>query len=530
MRAETQSVATMSLTPDVITSSYRTWAMVSIVLGGYISVLNNHVINVVIPKMMSGLGTDVITIRWVVISYMLANAVFMPITGWLSRVLGARQVYIYALILFTTSAVFCGMAQSAGVLIVFRVIQGIGGGLIMPVTMLLMLDLYPIEKRGLGTAIWGMGASCGSLTGIPLGGILAETLSWRAAFYANLPPGIIALAIAIFVMRPSPRERGVPFDVGGFVTLSVAIITLLIALSNGQREGWDSQLILLLFAVFGVSMSLFLLIEPRVKIPMIDLRAFASRPYVLAFVLSLIAGGMFSGGPFILSLFLQRLYDLSVQQTAMIMFPSSAFLVICTAFTGWASDRMDHRPLMLLGYCCYGTFGALMVYADLRLSTAVLLLVYFGRGLGLGFTSSVLYPIGISGLDPALGKAATTVLNLGNRLGGALSVSIIAVILEQRLHVRHALLTETQQLTSVGTQNALRLLERTADQVGGDLPGIVRAKVFIGHFIHQESLILAFNDAFSFFVIISLSGLLIVPFFRRGRPVQPQALRLSSDA
>ena len=127
--------------------------MTSIILGGYISVLNSHVINVVIPKMMSGLGTDVVTIRWVVTTYMLANAVVMPLVGWLARVLGARDLYIYSLLLFTASAVACGMATSVNMLIVCRVLQGIAGGVIIPVTMLIMLDLFPIEKRGLGTAI-----------------------------------------------------------------------------------------------------------------------------------------------------------------------------------------------------------------------------------------------------------------------------------------------------------------------------------------------------------------------------------------
>ena len=490
--------------------------MVSIVLGGYISVLNSHVINVVIPKMMSGLGTDVITIRWVVTSYMLANAVMIPITSWSARVLGARQVYIYALIVFTLSAAACGVAQSVGVLIGFRILQGLGGGVIMPVTMLLMLDLYPLEKRGLGTAIWGMGASCGSLTGIPLGGILAEQLSWRAAFYANLPPGIIALLIAAFVMRPSPRERAVPFDWGGFVTLSTALVTLLIALSNGQREGWGSSSIMTLFAICGVSFVAFLVIEPQVKTPMVDLGVFKSPPYVLAFVLSLIAGAMFSGGPFLLSLFLQRLYDLSVQQAAMIMFPSSAFLVLCTSFTGWASDRMDHRPLMMLGYLCYAAFGGLMLFADLRLTPVGFLVIYFGRGLGLGFTYSVLYPVGISGFDPARGKASTTMLNLCVTLGGALSVALLAAILDQRQQVRQALLAETQQLTAVGTQQALERFEATR-QAGSALSPSLHAHVTLGRLINHEAFILAFNDASFLFVVISVSGLLLAPFFRRAR-------------
>lgn len=507
-----------ALAPETITASYRTWAMVSIVLGGYINVLNSHVINVVIPKMMSALGTDIITIRWVVTSYMLANAVVIPLTSWLARVLGARQVYIYALILFTCSAMMCGMVQSVGVLIFFRVLQGIGGGVIMPVTMLLMLDLYPLEKRGLGTAIWGMGASCGSLTGIPLGGILAEQLSWRAAFYANLPPGLIALLIAVFVMRPSPRERHVPFDWGGFITLSIALIALLVALSNGQRDGWGSSSIVSLFAISGLSLAAFLVLEPRVNTPMIDLRAFRSLPYVLAVVLSLIAGAMFSGGPFLLSLFLQRLYDLSVQQAAFIMFPSSAFLVLCTSFSGWASDYIDHRPLMVLGYLCYGTFGVFMLFADLRFTPLFLLVVYFGRGLGLGFTYSVLYPVGISAFEPARAKAATTVLNLCVTLGGTWIVALLAAILDQRLQVRQAWLAETQQLTAVGTQQALQTLEAAALQISHAVPPALHAKVLLSRVIQREALILAFNDAAALFIVISLCGLVLVPFFRRAQP------------
>jgi EmrB/QacA subfamily drug resistance transporter len=492
--------------------------MTSIVLGGYISVLNNHVINVVIPKMMSGLGTDVVSIRWVVTAYMLANAVIIPLVGWLARVVGARDLYIYSLLLFTSTAVLCGMATSVNMLIVFRVIQGLGGGVIMPVTMLLMLDLFPLHKRGLGTAIWGMGASCGSLTGIPLGGFLAEHLSWRAAFYANLPPGIVALLIAVFVMHRSPRERGVPFDWWGFLTLGTALTTLLLAISDGQREGWNSTPIVTLFIIFTVSLTAFLLIEPHVKTPMIDLGTFRSPQYVMAIGLCLIAGGMFSGGPFLISLFLQRLYDLSVQDAALIMFPSSAFLVLCTPIAGWVSDRVDPRPMMVFGYLCYGAFGVLMMFADLRLSALVILIIYFGRGIGLGLTYPVLYPIGISGLDAARGKAATTILNLCIILGGALTVSLLAAILEQRQYVRQAWLAETQILPAVGTQQTLHALETLAAQIGGGLPPALHARVLLARFINSEALLLAFNDSFGVFVIISLCAVVLVLFFRRVRP------------
>jgi EmrB/QacA subfamily drug resistance transporter len=492
--------------------------MTSIVLGGYISVLTNHVMNMVLPKIMSDLGTDVLTIRWIITAYMIANAVVMPLSGWLARTLGARDLYIGCLLVFVGSTVACGMATSVSMLIAFRVIQGTSGGLVMPVTMLLMLDLYPAEKRGLGTSIWSMGASCGSLTGIPLGGYVAEHLSWRAAFYLILPAGIVALLIACFMMPKSPRERHVPFDWFGAISIGVAMVALLLALSNGQREGWDSQPIVGLFIIFGIALGAFLLIEPHAKTPMVDLRAFRHPQYAIGIGLCFIAGAMFNAGPFLLSLFLQRMYDFSVQDAAMIMFPSSAFLVLLTPLSGWASDRIDARYLMTLGYLFYAAFGLCMTFADLRLSAFALLIMYFGRGLGLGLSYAVIYPIAISGLEAARGKAATTMLNLCVTLGGALNVSLLAAILEQRQQIRYAWLAETQVLSAAGTQQALRSLEAVATQLGGALPPPVHARVILSRLLEQEALLLAFNDTFSTFILISLCGLALVGFFRHARP------------
>ena len=516
MQIRTPAVAPTSAESDSpYPSGYVFWSMTSIVLGGYISVLNVHVINIVIPIMMSDLGADVVTIRWVVTAFMMANAVVIPLVGWASRTMGARELYILGLAVFTGSAVLCSMVSQVWLLIALRVVQGLGGGVIMPVTMLLMLDIFPVEKRGMGTAIWGMGASCGALTGIPLGGLVTEWLSWRAAFFINLPPGLLALVIAVFVMRRSPREWGVPFDWWGFLTLSTALVTLLMALSNGQRLGWDSTQIVTLFAVCGVTSLAFLLIESHVSVPLIDLTTFRSPPYVIAIVLSVIAGAMFNGGPFLLSLFLQQTYDLSVWHAALIMFPSSASMVLLTSVTGWATDRIDTRVLMVLGYLCYGSFGALMMLADLRLSLAAILFIYFGRGLGLGLSYPVLYPVGISGLPSAKGKAATTILNLCIVLGGALVVSLLAALLDQRHQVHQALLAETQTLPAIGTQHGLQVFEGLATQFEMTTEPAAQARFLLGRFVNEEALLLAFNDCFAVFLAISVAGIALALFFRR---------------
>jgi hypothetical protein len=157
----------------------------------------------------------------------------------------------------------------------------------------------------------------------------------------------------------------------------------------------------------------------------------------------------------------------------------------------------------------------------MRLSAAALLIIYFGRGLGLGLSYPVIYPVGISGLEPARGKAATTVLNLCVTLGGALNISLLATLLEQRQHIRQALLAQTQTLSAVGTQQALRTLETLAMQLGGGLPPSVHARVLLGRLIDREALLLAFNDAFGTFALISLCGLALGLFFHRAHPPRP---------
>ena len=175
---------------------------------------------------------------------------------------------------------------------------------------------------------------------------------------------------------------------------------------------------------------------------------------------------------------------------------------------------------MLLGYLCYAVFGLYMTFADLRLSAFALLIIYFGRGFGLGLSYSVIYGIAISGLEALRGKAATVLLNLCVTLGGALNVALLAALLEQRQQVRYALLAETQALPAVGTQHALRALEAVAAQLGGALAPAAHARVLLSRLINQEALLLAFNDTFSTFIAISLAGLVLALFFRRARPQQ----------
>ncbi|MBM3226250.1 MAG: MFS transporter, partial [Candidatus Tectomicrobia bacterium] len=293
--------------------------MVAVMLGPFVNILDYNVVNVALPKMMSGLATDVLTIRWVVTAFLISTAVTMPALGWLGRVLGNKNLYVLGLTIFTTASALCGFAPTVSILIALRILEGIGAGTLMPMSMVLMLDAYPPEKRGTGTALWSLGASLGSVLGLLLGGYSADAVDWRTVFYVNLIPGALGILCTLLFVPPARREHGVSFDLWGFSVLAVALVSLLVALSQGQREGWGSSLIVTLLGICVLAFSLFIYIEQRVTTPLIELRLYTSFRYIAGTVIALGLGLFFNGSTFLLVLFVQLLLDFSVELTGLVL-------------------------------------------------------------------------------------------------------------------------------------------------------------------------------------------------------------------
>jgi DHA2 family multidrug resistance protein len=509
MRAVTRP--TMPLPPAARSRSSLAGIMSCIMLGPFVNILDYNVVNVSLPQMMSGLATDVLTIRWVVTCFLISTAVIMPALGWIGRVLGNKNLYLLGLIVFTSATTLCGMAPNVYVLIMLRVVQGLGAGVLMPMSMVLMVENYPPEKRGMGTALWGLGASLGSVIGLPLGGYFADAVDWRAVFYVNLLPGCLAIFATLFFVPPSTREHRLPFDVWGCLTLTTTLVSLLIALSQGQREGWDSALILTLFAICGTAFGLFLLIEWRSTTPLIDIRLYRRSLYVKGTVVALTMGLFFHGSTFLSVLFAQLLLDFSVERTAFALLPGSMAMVLTTPLVGWMLDRLDGRIPMLIGLAIYGICCYMMLLADMRIGFAYIMWAYIWRGLGLGFLYPPVYSVAIQGVPLEQTRGGSSLLNLQVTLGGAFSVSLLTTLIDARQTFYQARFAETQMLNAVGTQQALTTFEQLAEAVGveslhlqsyvlGLLQGVVR----------QEALVHALNDGFYVVILVGLCSVAII--------------------
>ncbi len=331
--------------------TYKWWVTWTIMVGSFLFALDTTIVNIAIPKIMVSIGADLNEIQWVLIIYMIGMAVVMPASGWLSDLFGHKWLYIGSLTVFTISSVLCGMAWSPTSLIVFRGLQGLGAGAIAPTAMAVIFHVFPPEQRGLGMGIYSLGWTFGPLLGPTLGGYLTDTLSWRAIFYLNLPLGIIGVVMAVMIMVGDlSHRRPRRLDLFGLVTMTAGIVTLLVALSQGNQEGWSSPYIVWLFIIASVSLGLFVVIELGARDPLINLRLYRNTTYAMASIAGLLLGfGMF-GFHLLLPLFMQDFLDYTALQAAFLMLPGVLVSGVLSPMSGKWCDQYNPRLFLVLGF------------------------------------------------------------------------------------------------------------------------------------------------------------------------------------
>lgn len=241
--------------------------------------MNNATINLALPPMMTAFGFNLDQVQWVITAYMIASAVMVPTVGWLGSLMGNRNLFLIGLVIFVVSSVLCGSAWSGNSLIFFRVLQGLGNGPISTMSMVFLTQVFPPQQRGLAMGLYGLGISCGPVVGPVLGGYVTEYFNWRMVFYMNALPGLLGILLAMLVL-PKTREADAPtLDLPGLAMMTIFLISLLIALSQGRRHGWDNPYIQRLFITAAVSFVAFLAIELLRKDPLIDLRLYKNVPF-----------------------------------------------------------------------------------------------------------------------------------------------------------------------------------------------------------------------------------------------------------
>ncbi|MDD5457243.1 MAG: DHA2 family efflux MFS transporter permease subunit, partial [Candidatus Margulisbacteria bacterium] len=305
--------------------NYKWIVMIIIMIGIMMSVLDSSIVNISIPAIMADFGSNVNDIQWIVTAYMLSFAALMPLTSWFRDRIGYKFLYISSLFIFTLGSILCGMAWNLPSLIIARILQAVGGGAISPTAMAMLADVFEPHERGKAMGFLGLGIIIGPIFAPTLGGFLTKTFGWRSIFLVNIPIGIVGLFMASSLLRHDKPHASThkPFDLWGFIFLSIFLISFLLGVSKGEQEGWTSTYIVTCAILSVVSFILFLWVESLVENKVFDLDLFHYRNFSICMVISAIRSVVLFGGIFLLPLFLQQLMGMDEIQSGLILLPGS---------------------------------------------------------------------------------------------------------------------------------------------------------------------------------------------------------------
>lgn len=492
-----------------------------------IEILDTSVANVSLPHIQGSLSAGQDEVTWVLTSYLVSNAVVIPMSGWLARVMGRKKYLLTSIIVFTISSVLCGFATSLEEIVIFRVVQGMGGGGLQPMSQAILLETFPTEERGLAMGIFGMGVVLGPILGPLVGGYLTDNYSWRWIFYINLPVGLIALVlISSFVFDPHYQERrvhGESIDYVGLALLALGLGSLQVVLDKGQRDNWfSSDFILTLTIVSVVCLTALVIWELRQERPILDLRIFKDRSFATGNFVMFFAFFAFLGSIVLLPLYLQTLMGYTAFLAGLVLGPGGAVTLIMLPLAGKMTERIDGRALIAIGllltaYSVYYMSG-FNPYIDFR--TAVIGRVLQGFGMPFIFVA-VTYAT-MAYVPNERMNNASAIFNLLRNLGGSFGIAFVSTFLERRAQfhqfrlVDH--LTQFNPSFSIPLEHMKQYLNLKMGAFAGHAQLATKA-IYIA--LNKQANVLAFSDAF-FLEAVILVALVAIVWIMRKPPMGPR--------
>ncbi|HEY2704947.1 MAG TPA: DHA2 family efflux MFS transporter permease subunit [Candidatus Dormibacteraeota bacterium] len=402
-----------------------------VMIGSFMAVLDTSIVNVAIPTMQVELGAAADQVLWVATGYTLGLGVVVPLSGWLADRYGLDRVLNAALALFVAGSALCGLATSIQEMIVFRIVQAAGGGLLPAVSQAMVYRIVPRERIGTAMGVFGLGVIFAPAIGPTLGGWLVEYVSWRLIYFINVPIGIAAIALSLMVLPRFPTVSGQRLDLLGWLTVSAGLFALLLACSEGERWHWDSYGIRLLLLLGVTCLAIFVVVELSVEQPMLDLRVFRSPAFSISAVLiAVLVIGLFASLYFI-PLFLQQAQGLGPFETGLTLLPPALVTVVMMPLSGWLFDRIGARWPVAIGVLLVALASYLMHSIAVETPRATIMGWMAIRNLGMGLSFMPLMAAAMSTLPTALVVRASAMQNIIQRVAGALGLAVLGSILAQ---------------------------------------------------------------------------------------------------
>ncbi len=493
---------------------------VTVTLAAVMELIDTSIVNVAIPHMMGNLGATLDQIAWVSTGYIVANVIVLPVTGWLSAYFGRRRYFAASILLFTIASFFCGNSHSLGMLVFWRVVQGIGGGALLSTAQAVLYEVFPPAEYGTAMAIFGVGVMVGPTLGPTLGGYITDTLSWPWIFYINIPFGIVALLLTLAYVRDSRFARRVAHvDWLGLGLLAIGIGALQTMLERGERLDWfQSREIVVLAIASAVALSTFVWHELTTEHPVVDLRILNSRQLLAGVGFGGMLGVCLYATVFVLPVYLQQLQGFTANQTGLVILPGAIASAVVMGVMGRMRGKFDGRISVAVGV-------AIFMYAMWRMSHWTtesgrhdFVWPMIWRGVGLGLIFVPLTNLALAELPMAKIPNGTGLFNLLRQLGGSVGIAVSATLLTHFEATNHARLAEN--VTPFGAIARDRLGAIAAGLVARGVPPALarpRAIAMLDGAVTRQALMMSFERLFLMFGFALAVALPLLLFMRKGK-------------
>jgi MFS transporter, DHA2 family, multidrug resistance protein len=505
--------------------SINPWVIaVTVTLATFMEVLDTSIANVALPHIAGNLGASADESTWVLTSYLVSNAIILPLSGWLSGLIGRKRFYMTCVAVFTVSSFLCGLAPSLGILVLCRILQGVGGGGLQPSEQAILNDTFSIEKRGMAFAVYGVAVVVAPTIGPWLGGWMTDNFSWRWIFYINVPVGILSLFLTYWLVSDPPHMKrakvteGFRIDYIGIGLISLGLGSMQIILDKGQREDWFSSVFIQVFFVLMlVGIIAGIIWELRHKDPVVDLRMLKDRNFAVATLAMFFLGFVLYASTVLIPQFLQEMMGYTAELAGLALSPGGAVIMFMMPVVGFLVSRVNTKYLITFG--CTVSAVALFVMSgwDLQIDYSHAIRARMLQSFGLAF---LFIPINVSAfafVAKEKTNMGTGIINLARNVGASVGIATVTTLLERRTQYHQAQLMEHVNSLSRAYQNKFHAMTAAFVSGGSSGPGAAaQAHGMIYGSVQRQALMLAFIDNFHmlgivFFIVIPVLMLLKRP-------------------
>jgi DHA2 family multidrug resistance protein len=491
---------------------------VSVMMAVFMEVLDTSIANIALPHIGGSLSATPEEATWVLTSYLISNAIVMPMTGWLGNYFGRKRVLLFCIMMFTFASALCGLAWSLPTLIIARVLQGFGGGAMVPIAQSIMLESFPPQKRGAAMAVFAQGVVVAPILGPTIGGWITDSYSWRWIFYINLPVGILAVLMAKWVVEDPPyiqRNKKADIDFIGLGLLAVWLGTMQIVLDKGQEVDWFGAEWVRWFTVISVAAFFaFIAWEFHVEHPLVDLRVFKNRNFTVGLILMTSLAAILYGTTAQLPLFLQTLMGYPALQSGYAMSPRGVAAFFTTWCVGRLVGKIRMRTMLLFGFVMLATSSFMLSDINLQVDKMNVIWPSIINGIAISFIFVPLTTATMSQLGQAQIGNASGLYNLMRNLGGSIGIAFVTTMLARGAQTHQALMVGHLTATDPAFKEQFAAAKSVLGHQTDPVTATRQAYNAVYSLLDQQAHLWAFVDNFYMFGLLALGGIPLVFLFK----------------